>query len=218
MLRFWASMEVYKPASAAAETVRRRVEPFLNAAFAASSLATLEGELRYVPIIMPEDMHARYPERSTLRKRERIYDCAPWLNYEVFANGTFGDQLREYLRGIATSAQQLPGLGATPRQVADFEAIVATAVEDILADWSVRTRHSVAESDTEHVWPISNADMIQVDDCADYKITASELMRTPALPHLSYLRNNGLVFVPFPEREALDHYADRIWTPPDTVI
>jgi hypothetical protein len=89
------------------EQTRRSVEPFLNAAFAASSLATLQCKLRYVPIVMPEEMHPRYPSRSKLRKKERIYVCAPILDFEVFAKGRFEDQLREYLRGIAPSAPHL---------------------------------------------------------------------------------------------------------------
>ncbi len=85
--------------------------------------------LRYVPIVMPEDMHARYPARSKLRKKERIYDCAPILDYGVFVEGCFEDQLREYLRGIALSAPHLAGLGASPEQVEELKAILAGAVE-----------------------------------------------------------------------------------------
>jgi hypothetical protein len=68
-----------------------------------------------------------------LRKKERIYDCAPQLNYEVFVKGTFEDQLKEYLRGIALSAPRLAGLGATPQQI--------TAAERILVERPDKTRH-----------------------------------------------------------------------------
>jgi len=134
-------MEVFQPASAAANGVRLCVEPFLNAAFAASSLKTLEGELRYVPIIMPEDMQWKYTARSKLRKRQRIYDCAPQLDYETFIEGIFEDQLREYLRGIALSAPHLAGLGATPQQIEDFNTIMETAVERIVAERPDQARH-----------------------------------------------------------------------------
>jgi hypothetical protein len=82
---------------------------------------------------MPEGMRERYPARSKLRKKERIYDCAPQLDYNIFVEGTFADQLREYLRGIALSAPHLGKLGASPEQVADFERIVMGAAETILA-------------------------------------------------------------------------------------
>jgi len=121
--------------------VRRAVEPFLNLRFASSSLAALEGKLRYVPIIMPDGLRERYPARSKLRKKEGVYDCAPQLDYEVFVSGTFEDQLREYVRGIAESAPYLAGLGATPEQIGDFEQIMATAVERILAERPDQSRH-----------------------------------------------------------------------------
>lgn len=140
-MEFWASSESYQPASAGLEKARRSVEPFLNAAFAASSLGAVQGKLRYVPIVMPEDMHARYPARSKLRKKERIYDCAPILDYDVFVEGNFKDQLREYLRGIAESAPHLAGLGATPEQIEEFNAILAGAVERIIAERPDQTRH-----------------------------------------------------------------------------
>jgi len=113
----------------------------LNAAFNASSLAPLEGKLRYVPIVMPAEMHARYPARSKLRKKERIYDCAPILDYGVFVDGSFEDQLREYLRGIGLSTSHLAGLGASPQQISEFEAIMAGAVERIMAEQPDQTRH-----------------------------------------------------------------------------
>jgi hypothetical protein len=140
-MEFWASAEVSQPAFPALDQARRCVSPFLNAAFAASSLATLQGGLRYVPIVMPENMHSRYPARSRLRRNQHIYDCAPILNYDVFVSGLFEEQLREYLRGIALSAPHLAGLGASPQQIKEFEAILAGAVERILIEWPDQIRH-----------------------------------------------------------------------------
>jgi hypothetical protein len=140
-LKFWASAEVHQPASDAMTKARRCVESFLSAAFAASSLAKLVCELRYVPIIMPEGMRERYPARSKLRKNDGVYVCAPQLNYEVFVDGKFEDQLKEYLNGIAPSAPHLAGLGATKQQIKDFEEILASAAGRILAEQSDQTRH-----------------------------------------------------------------------------
>jgi hypothetical protein len=90
---------------------------------------------------MPVGMRERYPARSKLRKKQKIYDCAPQLDYDVFVNGKLEDQLREYLRGIALSAPYLEGLGATPQQIKDFEAIMMTAVERILEERPDQMRH-----------------------------------------------------------------------------
>lgn len=132
-MKFLASSEVYQPAGAPSERARRCVEPFLNAAFAVSSLSSLEVTLRYVPIIMPEGMRDRYPDRSKLRQKEGIYDCSPQLDYGVFLSGAFEDYLREYVRGIASSSPYLARLGASAEQIEEFERIMATAVEQVLA-------------------------------------------------------------------------------------
>jgi hypothetical protein len=138
---FWAAVEGYQPAYEGITRTRKSVEAHLNAEFARSSLATLEGKLRYVPIIMPKGMRERYPERSKLRKKQRIYDCAPQLNYEIFVSGSFEDQLKEYIRGVALSAPHLKGLGATPEQIEDFKRILAEAVPRILVEQPDQTRH-----------------------------------------------------------------------------
>ena len=140
-MKFWASAEIFRAASPAMNRARRCVEPFLNAAFAASSLATFDGKLRYVPIVMPEGMRERYPERSKLRKKQRLFDCSPQLNYEVFVEGSVEDQVREYLRGIALSSPYLAALGASPEQIAEFEAILANAVDRIVAEQQDQTKH-----------------------------------------------------------------------------
>jgi hypothetical protein len=86
-------------------------------------------------------MHARYPVRSKLRKKERLYDCAPILNYNVFVHGKFEDQLQEYLRGIALSAPHLADLGASPQQIEEFQEILRSAAECIMAERPDQTRH-----------------------------------------------------------------------------
>ncbi|WP_145612127.1 hypothetical protein [Nitrospirillum amazonense] len=140
-MEFYASAEVFQPAYAALDVARRCVGPFLSAAFATSSLASVDAKIRYVPTVMPEGMRLRYPARSKLKKKERLYDCAPQLNYEVFVTGNFEDQLREYLRGIAESAPHLAELGTSPEQIAEFEAILDSAVGRIIAERPDQTRH-----------------------------------------------------------------------------
>jgi hypothetical protein len=131
-LKFWASAEVHAPASPALIKVWHIVEPWLNDAFAASDLAPLECELRYVPIVMPKSMHDRYTARSKLRKKDRVYSCAPQLDYDIFVEGTYKEQLREYLRGIALSQHHLASLGASKTQIDRFGEILRKA-EEILA-------------------------------------------------------------------------------------
>lgn len=140
-MEFRASAEVFQDAFPALDKTRRVVLPFLNAAFAASSLAELDCVLRYTPIVMPDDMRARYPERSKLRRKERLYDCSPQLNYDVFVSGEFQEQLEEYLKGIALSAPHLPELGASLEQVNEFHEILNSAIERIILERPDQTRH-----------------------------------------------------------------------------
>jgi len=130
---FWESCEAFKPAYVSLVTVARRVELDLNSALEKSALVAFNCELRYVPIVMPVDMHDKYTERSRLSKKNRIYDCAPQLDYELFVHGSFEEQLREYVRGIALSAPHLKRLGATSGQVEEFESILSSLIETILA-------------------------------------------------------------------------------------
>jgi hypothetical protein len=90
---------------------------------------------------MPKGMRERYPERSRFYKKKRAYAFSPQLNYEIFVSGSFEDQLKEYIRGIALSAPHLKGLGATPEQIADFKRILAEAVPRILVEQPDQTRH-----------------------------------------------------------------------------
>ena len=140
-MEFWGSAEVHGPAFDDLVRAEKCVEPYLNAAFAKSTLADVDLLLRYVPIVMPVDMHERYKERSKALKKQRIYDCAPHLNYDLFVSGTLEQQLNEYLRGVALSVPHLHKFGLTLEQVREFEEILASATERILDERPDQTRH-----------------------------------------------------------------------------
>jgi hypothetical protein len=140
-MRFWAAAEVFQAAYPALTKIRRVVEPLLNAAFEKSSFTNIEAKLRYVPILMPEGMRERYPARSKLRKKQMIYDCAPQLNYDIFVSGTFEQQVREYMRGIESSAPHLAGLGASPQQIEEFKQLMSALTERIIKEQLGETRH-----------------------------------------------------------------------------
>ena len=81
------------------------------------------------------------PARMLARYQARVYDCAPILNYDVSVDGRFEDQLEEYLLGIALSAPHLAYLGASPEQIEEFKAILASACKRIIAERPDQTRH-----------------------------------------------------------------------------
>lgn len=134
-------MECFQPAYEAASKTLKLVERYLNTAFASSSLESFECSLRYIPIVMPDDMKERYPARSKLRRKQRLYDCAPQLDYEVFVTGTFEEQLIECCNGVSETAPHLATLGATNEQIEEFKRILEEAVPAILREHSKKTLH-----------------------------------------------------------------------------
>jgi hypothetical protein len=130
---FWASSESHVKASYSLDRARRLVEPYLNDNFDNSSLNSFNIELRYVPIVMDPEGLKHYPERSRAKIKQKIHLCAPHLDYQTFVDGDLSACLDEYMRGIALSSPHLKKFGATPEQVHDFDLIIATARDAILA-------------------------------------------------------------------------------------
>mgnify|MGYP001453106028 CR=1 FL=1 len=141
-MNFTSSAEVFTDAHDSLSRAEAAVEAYLRRAFVESDKLTgLPITVRYVPIAMPDMLLPRYPARSKLRKKERLYDCAPQLDYDVFVSGTFEEQLREYLRGLAETTPHLKDLGANDDQVVEFENILRKAVDEILTNEIRQTRH-----------------------------------------------------------------------------
>jgi hypothetical protein len=131
IVQFWASSEIYQPADAASETVRRTVEPVLNSLLNSSTLAGIDLLLRYVPVIMPEHFLDRYPARSKVIIKQRILDCAPHLDYSTFVSGSFLDQLEVYLAGLRTASPLLARFGLSNAEVSEFEATLTKTREAV---------------------------------------------------------------------------------------
>jgi hypothetical protein len=133
-VEFWASSEGYQSASDAIEKVRRSIEPILQQILDKSRFSDERLLIRYVPIVMPFDLLDRYPARSKPRIKQRILDCAPQLNYDVFNNGSFTEQVEVYLDGIRTASYLLQKFGFSAADVTDFEMLLVKAGELALAN------------------------------------------------------------------------------------
>lgn len=130
---FFFSVEIFQPAQAAFNTAASGVQSYVTGAVAtSSSLSAFDGELRYIPIVMPDGMKARYPARSRARIKQRLYDCAPQLTCEAFVAGTFDEQVREYIRGMGDEAERLIRVGASREQVGEFRMILAAAGDHVV--------------------------------------------------------------------------------------
>ena len=140
-MEFWASSDSYAKADLYLERARLCVEPYLNEALKNSSMATADIKIRYVPIVMPTEMHDKYQERSRANIKKKIYDCAPHLNYDVFLPDNFEDQIAEYLRGISLSIPHLSKFGLKAEQVEEFGSILAEALKSLSESRPDLTRH-----------------------------------------------------------------------------
>jgi len=126
MIYKWSS-ETYRPASEAVRRCGRLVGPIIEARFFEGMLGSSTAELFYVPIVMPSEMHDKYAERSRARLKQKRFECAPHLDYHLFASGSQADQVAEYVRGIATSLPDLPRLGLSSDQMLEVRAILQDA-------------------------------------------------------------------------------------------
>ena len=134
-MRFWASAEVFAPASSAVARSERALEDYLNRVMQQTCLKELDLTLLYVPIIMPHQMRKRYPSRTRLRAEARTSECAPQIDYDVFVQGSFDRQLHEYVNGLREVLPHLVKIGATSELTSEFERIIAEAAAALLAEY-----------------------------------------------------------------------------------
>ena len=90
-------------------------------------------EVRYVPIIMDERFRARYPARSRVERKNRIYNCCPQLDYDAFVAAAPAERALIYLEGLRECGAGLAKLGATPAQVTEFDAVLTEVGRRIAA-------------------------------------------------------------------------------------
>lgn len=133
-MKFWVSAEIFHPALKVVFSLQKEVEVKINRILDQSSLAQLEGEFHYIPIIMPDKMLDFYPSRSGIKKNG-VYECSPQLNYDVFVKGSPPKYGEEYFRGIEESAENIRELGASRGQILEFRDIVKNVKDEIIADF-----------------------------------------------------------------------------------
>jgi hypothetical protein len=133
-MEFFFSSEVDQSALHQMFETRAKMKPLLEEMIAGSSLADLDVEVRYVPIIMKVEDRAHYPARSRVRRKERVYSCAPQLDIEPFLTGTPSDRFAEYIGGLRECGPALAKLGATEEQAAEFNRILVDLFDRLVED------------------------------------------------------------------------------------
>jgi hypothetical protein len=123
-MQYWSSTESTQLAAEKLSEVWGIPDNALTEALAQSSLADFDVKIRYIPIIMDERFRARYPARSRVERKNRIYNCCPQLDHDAFIAAAPAERALIYLDGLRECGAGLAKLGATPAQVAEFDAIL----------------------------------------------------------------------------------------------
>lgn len=123
-MKFWASAETDALAFDNIYNVTKYIEPKINRSLQLSSLSEIYLKIRYIPIVMSDDSINMFPSRSKVRKKSRIYDCAPQLGFRIFTSGTWNEQIENYLNGLRECASRLNEFGASKEQAQEFIRIL----------------------------------------------------------------------------------------------
>lgn len=123
-MEFFFSSEVEQAALMANHETESTVRSQLQSAVKKGPLASFDVEIRYAPIIMSKERRERYPARSQLRRKDRVYSCCPQLDIEPFLSGTKHERISVYVEGMRECGPALAKLGATEQQVLEFGRIL----------------------------------------------------------------------------------------------
>lgn len=123
-MKFWASAETDALAFDNIYNVTKYIEPKINRSLQLSSLSEIYLKIRYIPIVMSDDSINMFPSRSKVRKKSRIYDCAPQLGFRIFTSGTCNEHIENYLNGLRECASRLNEFGTSKEQAQEFIRIL----------------------------------------------------------------------------------------------
>ncbi|SIS68016.1 hypothetical protein SAMN05421774_101858 [Gemmobacter megaterium] len=123
-MEFWSAAEGNGVAIDRLHEVRHLIESQINALISLSELKSFSAKVRYIPIIMTADRRDRYPARSRVERKNRIYNCCPQLDYDAFVSGSPVERVAIYIDGLRGCGPGLAKLGATSEQVTEFDRIL----------------------------------------------------------------------------------------------
>jgi hypothetical protein len=128
-MKYGSSAEMNAQARKLFVECRSAVERHIEKALATSPLlADLTVKILYVPIIMPEEMHARYKSRTRIIKNSKTLAISPHLDYLKFTEGSLDECVVEYLRGIDEATHLLSELGMDCNQINAVKGVLQDAL------------------------------------------------------------------------------------------
>lgn len=127
-MEIWSSSETNGEALDKLREMRDLVENQIEVLISATELKSFSVKVRYIPIIMTADRRDRYPARSRVERKNRIYNCCPQLDYDAFVAGSPAERVAIYVDGLRGCGPGLAKLGATSEQVTEFDRILDEAL------------------------------------------------------------------------------------------
>ena len=103
-------------------------DEFMRMRLSESSLAGVDIEFVYCPILMHERYRIGYPSKSFYSKKKRILTCNPQLDYDSYIAGDFEARRRIYLEGLLSASDLLKKAGVSEAQIQEFTAIVESLI------------------------------------------------------------------------------------------
>ena len=134
-MKIFSSVEIDQRAYALYIETETAAMRALSLAISNSILSELEVKIRYVPIIMDEAVKARYPARSRLERKSRVFNCCPQLPIAPFlTEGAAKERFEVYIDGMSECASALVKLGATQEQVSAFEDVLGATRRSLVSE------------------------------------------------------------------------------------
>ena len=130
-MEFWSSSESYGPASENVSRARNIIEPYINSRIRCSKLLEVECKIRYIPIVMPKEMHVKYTLRNRANIKSRTLDISSYLTFDIFVLDDLKTQLLEYCNGICEHLHLLDRFEFSESQISELEKIVREAPEAV---------------------------------------------------------------------------------------
>jgi hypothetical protein len=120
-MRLWCGAEAEKTVHLALTATRNRLKNALTNTLKSGSMADIDLELCYIPIVMSDDFVELYPARSSYSKIDKRVYHSPQLNFETFRDGSSKERDNAFIEGLLLAKSFLSEAGIEERQVTDFE-------------------------------------------------------------------------------------------------
>ncbi|WP_424831390.1 hypothetical protein [Ruegeria sp.] len=129
-MKYWESAEVEKSLDSSLRSSRLLLSPKIGEILTRGTLANLDWEFCYIPIVMGPDFIDLFPARTRLDRKEKKFFHSPQLSAGTFKTGNEKQKAAEYLRGILLATERLKSTILDDCQLAEFQSGIEALVTE----------------------------------------------------------------------------------------